>query len=192
MFVDELQPILNRNVGNILTPDLATGILTRYAEAVRQPVAASLPRREPPEPVVSGYRLVVDQRDRVSTWVSEQIGAEGEWGSHAAIGQEDARGELVVGMVLDAITQTNANMHVAISNKALLHRGMVRVCFDYAFNQLGLERVTGLVSADNTEALRFDEHLGFQFEARIPMGSAPDVIQLVMWRNQCRWIKQED
>ena len=191
VIVDELYPILSRNIGSVLTPELLTGIIRNYASVLNTPVVAALPRRDPTSPNGSGPGLITDQRDRVSRWVSEQIGAEGEWGSHAAIGQEDSNGELVVGMVLDAITETNANMHVAISNKARLHRGMVRACFDYVFNQLGLERVTGFVAADNAEALRFDEHLGFQFEARIPMGSVPDVLQLVMWRDQCRWFTLE-
>ena len=114
---------------------------------------------------------------------------EGDWGSFAAIGQEDKEGNLVVGMVLEGMTSTNAFMHVAIAAKSKLHLGMVRACFDYAFNQLGLERVTGIVRADNAEALRFDLHLGFEHEFTIPKGDGVDVHQLVLWKDRCKWIK---
>lgn len=93
-------------------------------------------------------------------------------------------------MVLNNITVSNASMHVAIEDGARLTRTMVRACFDYPFNQLGLERLTGHVEADNEAALRFDRHLGFEEEFVIPKGNGGDVVQMVMWRDRCRWIER--
>lgn len=188
--MNELFPILQRNVGQVLTPELINGILNGFEYAQHGPVLAAIPTRELAPPNYQGPYLVCNDRERVAEWVAEQIGMGGKWGTYAAIGQEDAAGHLVVGMVLEGATKTNAFMHVAITDKAKLHRGMVRACFDYAFNQLGLERVTGLVDAGNEAALRFDQHLGFEYEATIPKGNGGDVIQLVMYKHQCRWIKR--
>jgi len=43
-------------------------------------------------------------------------------------------------------------------------RAFLRAAFRYPFVQLGCRRVTGYVPAQNLEAQRFDEHLGFRRE----------------------------
>lgn len=188
--MNDLADILIRNQGAILTPELVAGILQSYEIAQHQGADASLPVRAPADPKQSGPYLVVDDKERVAEWVAQRIGATGTWSAYNAIGQEDAQGALVAGMLLTGMVDTNAFMHVAIADKARLHRGMVYACFDYAFNQLDLERVTGMVDSTNEAALRFDLHLGFEHEFTIPMGSAPDIVQLVMWRDRCRWIRR--
>jgi RimJ/RimL family protein N-acetyltransferase len=188
--MNELFTILQRNQGQVLTPELISGVMNSYEFTRHGAVDSMIPTREMAPPNYDGPFLVANDRERVAEWVRKRIGMLGEWGSYAAIGQEDAEGNLVVGMVLEGMTATNAFMHVAISDKAKLHKSMVRACFDYAFNQLDLERVTGLVDADNEAALRFDQHLGFEHEFTIPNGNGGDVIQLVLWRDRCRWIKR--
>lgn len=188
--MNDLFPILQRNAGQCLTPELINGILNAYEFAQHGPIDSMIPTRELAPPEYEGPFLVANDRERVAEWVAKRIGMLGEWGTYAAIGQEDASGELAGGMVLEGMTGTNAFMHVAISDKAKLHKSMVRACFDYAFNQLDLERVTGLVDADNEAALRFDLHLGFEHEFTIPKGNGGDVMQLVLWRDRCRWIKR--
>lgn len=188
--MNDLIPILQRNQGQVLTPELVAGIVQSYEFTQHGAVDTGIPTREMAPPDYEGPFLVANDRERVAEWVAKRIGMLGKWGTYAAIGQEDADGNLVVGMVLEGMTDTNAFMHVAISEKAKLHKSMVRACFDYAFNQLDLERVTGLVDADNEAALRFDLHLGFEREFTIPKGNGGDVIQLVLWRERCRWIKR--
>jgi RimJ/RimL family protein N-acetyltransferase len=93
-------------------------------------------------------------------------------------------------VVVESITATNAFVHVAFEGKYSLRRVLIRAFFDYVFNQLGLERITGYVDADNEAALRFDTHLGFEHEHTIKSGNGGDVMMLVMWRDKCRWIKR--
>ena len=187
----DLYPILARNAGNVLTPEMINGILNAYEYSLHGPVDTTIPTRAAAPPSYKGPRLLVDDRERVGEWVARRVGMQTSWtGGFGAIGQLDENDEIVVGMVLDGLTATNGFMHVAISDRAKLHRGMVRACFDYAFNELDLERVTGHVDADNEAALRFDQHLGFEHEFTIPRGNGGDVIQLVLWRDRCRWIKQ--
>ena len=50
--------------------------------------------------------------------------------------------------------------------------------------------MSGYVDASNTDARRFDEHVGFQEEARLH-GAAPDggdVIIYVMHKKDCRFL----
>lgn len=101
-------------------------------------------------------------------------------------------GELVAGVIYESFNGNNVWMHVAISDGGRhLTRSALRNCFDYPFNQMGVQRITGYVEASNTAARRFDEHLGFRQEA-VLSGAASDggdVIIYVMRREDCRYLK---
>ena len=50
------------------------------------------------------------------------------------------------------------------------------------------------MDASNTDARRFNEHLGFREEARL-MGAAADggdVLLYVMWKEECRFLGRVD
>lgn len=189
--MNQLADILYRNAGSVLTPELIVGILQSHEYSEHGPIDTTIPTKAAAPYDYKGPRLVTDDRERVGEWVARRVGMQVAWtGGFNAIGQEDENGELVVGGVVDGLTATNAFTHIAIADKAKLHRGMIHAMFDYVFRQLDLERVTGLVDAENEAALRFDQHLGFEPECVIKNGNAGDVIQLVMWRDKCRWIRR--
>lgn len=100
-------------------------------------------------------------------------------------------GELIAGVVYEGYNGTNVWMHVAAEPGARwMTRDYLRYCFYYPFIELGCKRVSGYVEASNTEARRFDEHLGFKREAVLE-GAATDggdVILYVMRREDCRYV----
>ena len=62
--------------------------------------------------------------------------------------------------------------------------------FDYPFNQLGVNRITGLVAKKNKEARRFDEHLGFKYEGNMRHALADDDMLIYgMLKRECKWLK---
>lgn len=186
-----LQQILARNAGSLLTPELIVGILQGYESTIADSVYATFPTHEPALPAAPlDPRLEID-RHVVGPWVAQRVGLlSGNWGSFAALGLRDRPdGELVAGCILNNITDTNANAHIAFEGKYALKRSLIHAFFDYAFNQLGLERLTALVDVNNEAALRFDQHIGFVPEFVIPKGNGVDVVMLVMWKDTCRWIK---
>lgn len=100
-------------------------------------------------------------------------------------------GELVAGVVFDQFNGAQVCMHVASDgSKKWLNRHFLWFCFHFAFEQLKVKRVTGLVAASNTDALRFDEHLGFVREATLA-DAAPDgdLIVLRMFKHECKWLR---
>lgn len=189
-----LHDILTRNLGSRLTPELAAGIIHGYESAVPDALCTAVATRpSPPPDGTADPRLVVDDKAGVGLWVAQRLGLSSRpWGGgFNAIGWLDAPGgRLVAGVIIEGVTATNAFMHVAFSGRYALKRTLIHATFDYVFNQLALERVTGWVDADNAAALRFDRHLGFEHEFTIPRGNGGDVHQLVMWRDRCRWIRR--
>jgi RimJ/RimL family protein N-acetyltransferase len=134
--------------------------------------------------------MIVTDSARVGPWVCQRTG--GTWSpvDSVAVGLEK-NGELVAGVTFDHFNGASLCMHVASDgSKRWLNREFLRFCFQYAFDQAKVKKVIGLVPSSNTQALRFDLHLGFSEEARIkdahPEG---DLLILTMTRPQCRWIK---
>lgn len=131
-------------------------------------------------------RVISDQSRRVSHWVGSRMGS--TWDGAMAIGLEQD-GELIAGVVYDDFNGANINMHVAATGRNWMTRAYLHFCFWYPFEQLKVKRVTGLVPAVNMAARKFDEHLGFELEARLvkahPQG---DLLVYRMFRSQCRWL----
>lgn len=127
----------------------------------------------------------------ICTWVSERAGGSWVQGQATAIGlMED--GELIAGVVFDSWNGASCCMHVAAApGKAWMTPSYLKVCFAYPFNQLGVNKILGLVGSKNEAALQFDLHLGFVPEATLE-GAHPDgaLIVLSMTRAQCRWLPE--
>lgn len=98
-------------------------------------------------------------------------------------------GKLVAGVLYEDWNGANVVCHIA-GDGQWLNRRFLWAMFDYPFNQLGVKRITGIVPSCNTQARRFDEHLGFELEATLhdahPQG---DLLVYVMPRSKCRWLK---
>jgi RimJ/RimL family protein N-acetyltransferase len=134
-------------------------------------------------------RIVLGEDDRVGKWVCERIGA--PWCPNAAkaIGLE-RDGRLVGGVVCDRFNGASVCMHIASDgSRNWCGRDFLRFCFAYAFIQMKVNKVIGVVESTNLEAMRFDDALGFVEEARIK-DAAPggDLVFLTMTRDKCRWL----
>jgi RimJ/RimL family protein N-acetyltransferase len=119
---------------------------------------------------------------------SQVLASEGMKG----IGLEED-GELIAGVVYENYTGSSIWMHVAaVPGRRWLNRAYLYVCFSYPFLQLGVDRIFGWVPADNSEAQRFDEHLGFKQVTTIPSAGADggDVLIYRMERADCRYLSQ--
>lgn len=138
-------------------------------------------------------RLVIDD-PRVSHFIARAVGCEVGFGPGHSIGMVDADSEPLGGFYYEAINGHNCWGHVAgkpgvnwLTRKLLVFATM------YPFKQLGLRRITACVEESNTASRRFNEHFGFELEARLK-GAARDggdALLYVLWRENCRFIGAE-
>lgn len=130
------------------------------------------------------HSIVYGQNHRFVYWAEDVIGL--EFRSDAeSIGLADEAGKIRAAVVFDNFSKCDVNMHVASDgSRAWLNREYIVRCFAYPFVQLGMRRVTGLVPANNADALRFDLRLGFEIEGRL-RDALPDqdIILLGMTRD---------
>jgi L-amino acid N-acyltransferase YncA len=100
-------------------------------------------------------------------------------------------GRMVGGLVYTGYLGASIMMHAAGSEDNWVTKDFLWMIFYYAFVQLGVRKVMGLVASSNSRALSVDIRLGFSVAARIPdvYPDGADLIVLTMTRAQCRWLK---
>lgn len=133
--------------------------------------------------------IVYDEKQVVGAWVCERTGGVWSPADSEAIGLV-RDGLLVAGVLFDHFNGRSIAMHVAGHGMRWCTRAFLRACFGYAFVQLGVHKVLGLVDEANVRAQRLDEHLGFHLEARIT-DAAPggDLLIYSMTAATCRFLE---
>lgn len=93
------------------------------------------------------------------------------------------------GVIFTDYTTASITVHMGGIGDRWGTRDFLWAVFDYAFNQLGVRRIYGLVEAANERVLNIDIKLGFQFAATLPdkFASGAGVV-LYMEREHCRWL----
>ena len=132
-------------------------------------------------------RVILNERDRCAEWARQRIAHVPSWGEWCeAIGLEDD-GLLAV-VVYNLYSGSDIAMHIAaVPGRRWMTREFLRVAFRYPFVQLGCRRVSGYVPASNTDAQRFDEHLGFVREGLMRHALPDDdIIVYGMLREEAR------
>ena len=98
-------------------------------------------------------------------------------------------GEVVAGAVFEGFNGVNMWVHLAgRPGGHWLTRGFVSAAMRYVFGICGCRRLSAYVDESNLASRRFNEHFGFQQEARLK-GAAKDggdVLIYVLTREACR------
>lgn len=96
---------------------------------------------------------------------------------------------LIAGVIYNHYTKSSICMHVYAVGRNWLTKSFLFACFDYPFNQLGVNVITGLVAKKNKAARQFDEHLGFIYQGKIPHALPhDDLLIYTLIKRDCRWL----
>lgn len=141
------------------------------------------------------YQIITQPLDVIGKFVADRSKTPEPWGNYTAIGL--ARDNfLIAGFVYNNFIAKPTGgfqsccMHVgAIEGKRWLTRDFLFAAFDYPFNQLGCQRVSGLIARKNKVARKFAEGLGGVVEAtlhkQIP---GDDIVVYRLFKDECRWL----
>lgn len=127
---------------------------------------------------------------RVIEFVEERIGGKVH-GPCTAVGMEED-GRIIAGAIYERCNGHNVFLHGASDgSKQWASRALLRAVAEHAFVTLGVPRMTTMVAATNADALRFDLKFGFREEGRMKNAAhdGSDLIVLVMWRDECKWLR---
>lgn len=107
----------------------------------------------------------------------------------AAIGIEED-GNLIAGFLYDNYNGANICLHVASIAPGWITRKLISIVFDYPFNQLKVNRVTGLIGEKNVKAIDFANNLGAKLETRLKDAHEDgDLLVYVLFKEDCRFIR---
>lgn len=141
--------------------------------------------------------LLMDRPDRqisdsLIAWASDRLGV-GFFSDARALGWGDEQAIRAVA-VYERWTGTDCCVHLVSDERAgWLTRQFIASGFAYPFVVGGLRRMTGLVAASNTRALRLNQHFGFRIEGRLRAGAddGGDMILMGMLREDCPFISEK-
>lgn len=136
--------------------------------------------------------LIYGEEERLLPWAQERVGVTFRPDAKTIGLERD--GELRAVVIFDGFSPGDCNMHIASDGtRAWMSKSLLLSAFAYPFVQLKLRRLTGLVPANNADALAFDEHIGFVREGYHPEAgpNGTDLISMGLLRRNCRFIAKE-
>jgi gamma-glutamylcyclotransferase (GGCT)/AIG2-like uncharacterized protein YtfP len=94
----------------------------------------------------------------------------------------------VAGVIYDGYNGAIIHAHIWIDAERKPMKEWYSCIFDYPFNRLGVNKVVGQVNSNNTEAIKLDEHFGFELEATVKhyYDDGASLLVYTMSRGQCR------
>ena len=132
--------------------------------------------------------IITDQQERLGIWFCEQNKIKYYKDKTVVYIGLEINGELVAATAYDNYLKGSICSHIAIKGK--LNREFLWYMFHYPFIELNIKKLIGPISSNNTKALKFVHHLGFNLEAVISdAGDNCDLHLLTMTRDQCRFIR---
>ena len=138
--------------------------------------------------MISARWVSGEELERLAKWVSERIpGNPDFWDCQGLSIKTD--GVLIGGVIYVNQRDNDIEMNVAADSARFMNKMVLREAFSYPFVQLGCNRITSIVSANNPHALEFNKRLGFQVEGRCREAFGDhDAIIFGMLKRECRWI----
>ena len=134
-----------------------------------------------------------DQQRGLAWWLAhtEPLSDQMPPGAQAATVLDES--DNIVAVILYAPIGSIWEMHfTSDGTKRWATRATLREIFDYAFNFLGLARVSGFIASGNAAALKAALDIGFVVEGEIREAAPGDdaLVMIGMLRRECRWIRQ--
>lgn len=124
---------------------------------------------------------------RVNRFVAESVGST-DCEAHSSLGWE-VDGRVDAGVVFDNYSGRNIFVHFSRRPGHNFNRKFLRLVFSYAFECVGVQRITGAFSSGNALVRAFAAKLGFLYETRLE-GACMDG-DMEFWRlerNRCRFL----
>lgn len=124
-------------------------------------------------------------------WANERIKSLGDFPEDTGNLALMRDGVIVAVCVYTEYAGAGVAMNIASDgSKRWMTKQFLRACFEWPFDYLKVNRVTGLVRADQPDVMKFDEHLGFKREG-VLRKAEPDGMDLIIYgmlKDECRWI----
>lgn len=133
-------------------------------------------------------RLLVGHDRAVASWVGGKLGHP-ICPPYTALGWIDSEGTLRIGFVFHRYIP-GGNISIDVASTAPWTRGVLRTVCHYAFNGMGVQRMTAVTRVENERVQSILKRAGFALECRMKKfyGPQDDAVQFRMLKSTCRWL----
>jgi RimJ/RimL family protein N-acetyltransferase len=134
-------------------------------------------------------RVLDHHNDIFGPWICQQLGTKWINGRGEVIGLWDDDKGPIAACLYESCNGRSIIGHLAGLGRKWMNREFLWYCFYYPFEQLGVDKILGIVESSNIAAQKLDEHLGFTLEATLK-DAAPngDLLIYSMTKDQCKWL----
>lgn len=141
--------------------------------------------------------LTMDNQATLKAWATVRCDVHGVWPRDAVAMAvvDDETGNIRAVWVMVHTYSTHCDVHLASDGtRGWATRNTLGGLFGYIFYVLGATLAIGIVGAKNTAAQIAAIKLGFEIKTRLPeiMDNGDDGVMIVMHRDQCQWIKDQE
>ena len=133
--------------------------------------------------------VLTDPQDALCSWLCERI-TYVPTPNMVVFGQYNVAKKRIIGAVgYDNWAINSVEMHCAGEGRWVT-RELIYKSFQYPFIRGGVKVVIARVGGDNAKALKFNTHMGFKEQCRIPNAwdGDTDLVILAMQKTDCKWL----
>ena len=133
--------------------------------------------------------ILTQQYPEFLDWANERLGVNFVASDCRWITKIDENDDIIGVVIFSRFTPWNCELSTVSSSPRFLTRELLRVTFNYIFNQVGLRRATSVIESDNVKALKLNRGIGFKDEGLLKHWYGDkDGIVLGLLKEDCRWI----
>lgn len=101
----------------------------------------------------------------------------------------NSKGEIVAGIVYDQCNGASVVCHMAAKR---LSREFLRFNAEYAFNQLGVNKIIAPIASNNDRMVRLAYHMGFKFSAVLEdCDTDGDLLLVTLAKDDCPFLGEK-
>ena len=132
--------------------------------------------------------LLTSDKDLVGPWVFAKVG--GVWGpeGRSAIGVLSPDAGLIGGLVFENYTGRCVTVHIALDEGGFSAKRLIAAGAEYAFDQLGVEKMLALIKSSNLKSIKLVGKIGFTLETVVKdVFDDGDMLVMKMVRDECKY-----
>lgn len=127
-------------------------------------------------------------------WCNQQVGIVQCADTNGIMAVDKNTDKIVGACIMDNWTRNSVQCHFMVTSPLVLRHSFLECCFDFMFNTCGVNRVYGLVPANNEKAVKLNTHMGFTINSRLDEAFEPGVDYLIMElrRENCAFLQSAE
>lgn len=131
-----------------------------------------------------------EQKPEYLAFAEKELDTEIDPETSAWMTRLNADGSISAVVVFRNFSESNCEMLIASDGRSRwATREFIGTCYRYAFNQMGVDRVTVIIERDNEKSIRLCRRIGHLVEGILRKWSeGKDAVIMGMTREECKWL----